>query len=608
MNSDDLTRVIAPNASAEKRHEDLQNAEGKALPVGARVGEFEISEVIGIGGFGVVYRAWDHTLERTVAIKEYLPSSLASRRDSGEVVPRSENQRETFEAGLRSFTNEARLLARFDHRCLLKVYRFWQERGTTYMVMPLYVGRTLKQHLAQLKETPEPNWLLNIMDGVTQAIGTMHAEQCFHRDLAPDNIMLLEGSDHPIVLDLGAARRVITDMTQAMTVIVKPGYAPIEQYAEVPDMPQGPWTDIYALGAVLHFTLTRRTPPPSVGRVMSDTYQALTTQPTLVAKYGLGFLSAIDTALQPKPVHRPQSIEAFRALLGLAGAPTSDVTQHVPRTTTIRLPTPSDDQDTTTLISNPKNVTSTPSINKISLSVPPTRKFKFGKSAWIASLAILAGLAAVVWQATEGPPKQNEVNASKNAPPMQAPIAVKDENKAAPKTEQKTERANTAPKALDELVAAADPQWKLNVSTRTKTVRVDQDKFEFSIRSPKPGYLYIYYLSSDGQLSLLFPNGLDKAHRIDANIALNLPRKVWAIQSSGPPGIDRFVFIASPQPRVLPPLSNAPDAIFQQISGDQFGVWSQQASAGLLGKLDCGTAASCQDIYGASEVQVSVVP
>lgn len=221
------------------------------LPVGSRLAEFEITRVIGQGGFGVVYEAWDHTLERVVAIKEYLPTSLSTRQNDGTVVPLSERHRETFDLGMRSFINEARLLAQFDHPSLLKVYRFWQEKGTTYMVMPFYRGDTLREALVAIPAGVDEAWLIRIMDGVTQALAVMHNANCYHRDIAPDNIILLEGSGRPVVLDFGAARRVITDKTQAITVILKPGYAPIEQYAEMPDMSQGAWTDVYALAAVM---------------------------------------------------------------------------------------------------------------------------------------------------------------------------------------------------------------------------------------------------------------------------------------------------------------------------------------------------------------------
>ena len=249
--------------------------EAGLLPVGSRLAEFEITRVIGQGGFGVVYEAWDHTLERVVAIKEYLPTSLSARQSDGTVVPLSERHRETFDLGMRSFINEARLLAQFDHPSLLKVYRFWQEKGTTYMVMPFYRGETLREALVSIPAGVDEAWLIRIMDGVTQALAVMHNANCYHRDIAPDNIILLEGSGRPVVLDFGAARRVITDKTQAITVILKPGYAPIEQYAEMPDMSQGAWTDVYALAAVMHVAVCGRAPPPSVARLLSDSYVPL---------------------------------------------------------------------------------------------------------------------------------------------------------------------------------------------------------------------------------------------------------------------------------------------------------------------------------------------
>ncbi|MEJ8815044.1 serine/threonine-protein kinase [Variovorax ureilyticus] len=291
------------------------------LAVGARLAEFEITRIVGQGGFGVVYEAWDPVLERVVAIKEYLPSSLSARRPDGAVVPLSERHRETYELGMRGFINEARLLAQFGHPSLLKVYRFWQERGTAYMVMPFYRGDTLKQALAASPGIAQEAWLLKVMDGVTQALMVMHAAHCYHRDIAPDNILLLEGSGRPVVLDFGAARRVISDKTQTITVILKPGYAPIEQYAGMPDMAQGAWTDVYALAAVLHVAVCGRPPPPSVARVLSDSYMPLARNEALRQRYSDRLLGAIDAGLGVRPDSRPQSMAAFREALGLEAAP-----------------------------------------------------------------------------------------------------------------------------------------------------------------------------------------------------------------------------------------------------------------------------------------------
>ena len=292
-------------------------ANASLLPTGTKLAEFEITGLIGQGGFGVVYKAWDHALEREVAIKEYMPSSLATRQAEGSVVPMSERHKETFDAGMRSFINEARLLAQFDDPSLLKVYRFWQEHGTTYMVMPLYKGQTLKFALAHMTAPVEEAWLLQVVDRVTHALTIMHQASCYHRDIAPDNILLLEDSGLPVVLDFGAARRVISDMTQAITVILKPGYAPVEQYAESPDMTQGAWTDVYALAAVMHVAICGRPPPPSVARMLSDQYVALASNESLSRRYSHRLLATIDQALSVRPEHRPQSMAAMREALGL---------------------------------------------------------------------------------------------------------------------------------------------------------------------------------------------------------------------------------------------------------------------------------------------------
>ena len=130
------------------------NANPGALPVGTRLGEYELRSVIGVGGFGIVYLAFDHALEREVAIKEYMPATLATRSQSVKVAPLSQSATENFETGLRSFVNEGRMLAHFDSPSLLKVYRYWEANGTAYITMPLYRGRTLKEQCAPRMAAP----------------------------------------------------------------------------------------------------------------------------------------------------------------------------------------------------------------------------------------------------------------------------------------------------------------------------------------------------------------------------------------------------------------------------------------------------------------------
>jgi serine/threonine protein kinase len=291
------------------------DSDGLSLSVGTRVAEFEVTAHLGEGGFSIVYLAMDHSLERIVALKEYMPSSLASRLGNTQVQPRSQRHRDTFEMGLKSFVNEAKLLAQFDHHALVKVYRFWEANGTAYMVMPYYQGSTVKDTVRAMPAPPDEAWLMALLAPLTEALAVIHGQQCYHRDIAPDNVILLAGSGSPLLLDFGAARRVIGDMTQALTVILKAGYAPVEQYAEVPGMKQGPWTDVYALAAVVYWSITGKTPPPSVGRMVNDAHVPL--MECAAGRYSVRFLQAIDRALVVLPDKRTQSIEALRRDLGI---------------------------------------------------------------------------------------------------------------------------------------------------------------------------------------------------------------------------------------------------------------------------------------------------
>ena len=213
---------------------------------------------------------------------------------------------------MRSFINEARLLARFEHPSLIKVHQFWQEKGTAYMVMPFHSAPTLRTWVRNRNEPVGEAWLRTFLFGAMDALDVMHAESCLHRDIAPDNILVLKDST-PLLLDFGAARRVIGDLRKALTVIVKPGFAPLEQYADTVKMKQGPWTDVYALAAVAHFVLTGQAPAPAVSRVLAD--EVVPLRERLKGKYSDALLGAIDTALAVKPERRPQSLGAFRSLL-----------------------------------------------------------------------------------------------------------------------------------------------------------------------------------------------------------------------------------------------------------------------------------------------------
>ncbi|XLZ67753.1 protein kinase [Massilia sp. SR12] len=292
------------------------------LPLGTRLGEFEIREVIGEGGFGIVYLAFDHSLQRTVAVKEYMPAALAARASDHTVSVRSKRHTEAFGAGLRSFINEGRLLAQFDHPALVKVYRFWEAHGTAYMAMRYYEGRTFKAVCRDNPELVNEAWLKRLLQPVLGALEALYAANILHRDVSPENIMI-QPDGQPVLLDFGAARQIVQDMAQSLTVILKPGFAPVEQYADDESMRQGPWTDIYSLSAVMYAAITGKAPPAAVARMLNDPIEPLAIAGR--AGYSTQFLDAIDRGMAVRPEVRPQSIAEFATLLGLQDAPAGEL-------------------------------------------------------------------------------------------------------------------------------------------------------------------------------------------------------------------------------------------------------------------------------------------
>lgn len=290
------------------------------LAAGTRLQEFVIERAIGIGGFGIVYQANDTLLHRTVAIKEYMPTSMASRGDQAAISLRSASYAEDFERGKATFIDEARMLARFKHPALIEVFRFWEQNRTAYMATPFYKGSTLKERLRAKPGVPNEAELKLILLPVLDALEHMHREQVYHRDISPDNIMVVDDGT-PILLDLGAARRLEVNQAQAFTVLVKPGFAPIEQYAGDSSNLQGPWTDLYGWGGSAYFALVGKPPPPAASRVMNDSITKLAS--LKLPGYSRDFLAAIDATLAVRPDDRPQSVAELKLLLAVESPPQS---------------------------------------------------------------------------------------------------------------------------------------------------------------------------------------------------------------------------------------------------------------------------------------------
>jgi serine/threonine protein kinase len=313
--------------------------------------DYDVEGVLGVGGFGVVYRAREAHLQRTVAIKEYLPAAMATRDEHGRVILRSPDHANAFAMGLQSFINEARLLARFDHPSLVRVFRFWEDNGTAYMVMPCYEGQTLYAARKALDGPPDEAWLKALMEPLLGALDCLHREHVFHRDVAPDNILLIADADaptglRPVLLDFGAARRVITDHTQSLTAILKPSFAPIEQYAETSQLRQGPWTDLYALAAVLHYCITGRTPVPATARTVHDDLVPLSQMAQALAQdfgrsYSPALLATIDHGLAVRPDQRLASVAEWRLSLARTELPAQRTAEGQLPTTIALAPPPS---------------------------------------------------------------------------------------------------------------------------------------------------------------------------------------------------------------------------------------------------------------------------
>ena len=289
-----------------------------ALPPGTRLAELEILRVLAVGGFGIVYLARDRSLDRDVAVKEFMPAQLVERSDGPQVSVRSAAHALTYALGLQSFIDEAKLLARLSHPAVVKVYRFWEANGTGYMVMPYLRGPTLGDVRRSMSEPPTETWLRSVIDPLLDALAMLHAEGYYHRDISPENV-LVSGAGMPVLLDFGAARRVIGDRTQSITAILKPHYAPIEQYAEATQLRQGPWTDLYALAALVAYLLDGAPPPAATARSVHDEMEPLAAR--RIRAVSPRFLASIDWALSVHPKDRPQSAAELRDAFDGRSAP-----------------------------------------------------------------------------------------------------------------------------------------------------------------------------------------------------------------------------------------------------------------------------------------------
>ncbi|HNU11644.1 MAG TPA: serine/threonine-protein kinase [Rubrivivax sp.] len=285
------------------------------LPAGARLGAFEVRGVLGLGEYGYGYRVWDPESEEEYAVKEYLPLGLAQREGERAVRPLRPEDEEAYTQGLRVFLDEGKLLSQLRHPGLVHVYGSWEENGTAYMAMRLVAGRNLQQTMQARGRPPREPALRALLQALLDALGVLHRAGIEHRDIGLSTIVI--GPDHrPVLMDLGSPRRLASARGQAAVTGSREGFAPREMYEGGRNEKHGPWTDIYALGAVLYCLMTGK--PPAPARLRSEADDALPWPAPIRQRYAPELRALVQWMLSPRPQDRPQDLAAVHAALAAA--------------------------------------------------------------------------------------------------------------------------------------------------------------------------------------------------------------------------------------------------------------------------------------------------
>ena len=295
------------------------------LQSGYKMHWYRVESVLGQGAFGITYLAHDVNLDRQVAIKEYLPEQFSVRDSDLTVRPTSDAHKEDFEWGLKRFISEAKILTKFEHPNLVRVFNVFEMNGTAYMVMNYEVGKSLQQILKNRKTLNETE-IIKMLGPLLSGLEAMHEKGFVHRDIKPGNIFIRRNGS-PVLLDFGSARQTraergkeLSEEQQTVTTLVSPGYAPIEQYGSNSKR-QGPWTDIYGLGATLYKTVTGKMPLSAVDRsetIIHDKKDCYLPVSNIAKdRYTAQFLAAIDHAMAFKANERPQNVVEWRVEFGI---------------------------------------------------------------------------------------------------------------------------------------------------------------------------------------------------------------------------------------------------------------------------------------------------
>jgi len=286
-----------------------------ALPVGCELQEYRIEGMLGHGNFGITYLAMDIHLDKRVVIKEYLPQELAIREQDSTVVAKSSDDQDSYQWGLQRFLSEARVLAQFNHPNIVRVLRFLEAHNTAYFVMEYEEGENLADYLKHQEPVLSEQQIMDVFIPILDGLRMVHSKGLLHRDIKPDNIFLRNDSS-PMLIDFGAAREAMGERGQPLTTVYTAGYAPYEQQATGK---QGPWTDIYGVGASMYQCMTGEM---VVGAALRNTaFMEQEPDPyvpvgkAVMAEYSDTLITAVDAALAFRIKDRPQTVKAFQNML-----------------------------------------------------------------------------------------------------------------------------------------------------------------------------------------------------------------------------------------------------------------------------------------------------
>ena len=354
------------------------------LSIGSRLEEYRIESILGTGGFGVTYKAWDTHLETWVAIKEYFPIEWSFRgRDGVAVHPTTQGRQRTtdgtlsdYEWGLNRFLDEARILARIKNVFVVRINRYFRANGTAYIVMDYEEGEPLSALLERQGILSE-NDILGLLQEVLPALQAVHDQGYLHRDLKPGNLYVRSRDGCVMLIDFGAARQAIGRSSKSVTGLVTPGYSPPEQYAIRSDR-YGNWTDIYALGAVLYRCISGAAPVEAAERLINDSLKPA--RECGAGRYNPELLAVVDKALALRPDDRYQSVAEIWQELNISMASE--------RSTTAVADTPVNSGE---FPKEPKSQVSGPSLSGVGARPP-----SWGRIAAMVVFLML-GAAALLW-------------------------------------------------------------------------------------------------------------------------------------------------------------------------------------------------------------------